>query len=119
MVYIKKLLYKKIKKTSFNNKPQDVFDKKLITELVEKFPEQQIYPHGNYHKLFEFLGINKFFSFLIPEKYGGKVMYVEEMSNILTFSSVIFLSELKIVLLITLFGLISLIISKEVIFNKI
>ena len=75
----------KIKKTSFNNKPQDVFDKKLITELVEKFPEQQIYPHGNYHKLFEFLGINKFFSFLIPEKYGGKVMYVEEMSNILTY----------------------------------
>lgn len=75
----------KIKKTSFNNKPQDVFDKKLITELVEKFPEQQIYPHGNYHKLFEFLGINRFFSFLIPEKYGGKVMYVEEMSNILTY----------------------------------
>ena len=75
----------KIKKTSFNNKPRDVFDKKLITELVEKFPEQQIYPHGNYHKLFEFLGINKFFSFLIPEKYGGKVMYVEEMSNILTY----------------------------------
>jgi len=75
----------KIKKTSFNNKPHDVFDKKLITELVEKFPEQQIYPHGNYHKLFEFLGINRFFSFLIPEKYGGKVMYVEEMSNILTY----------------------------------
>ena len=75
----------KIKKTSFNNKPQDVFDKKLLTELVEKFPEQQIYPHGNYHKLFEFLGINRFFSFLIPEKYGGKVMYVEEMSNILTY----------------------------------
>ena len=33
---------------------KNVFDKKLITELVEKFPEQQIYPHGNYHKLFEF-----------------------------------------------------------------
>lgn len=75
----------KIKKTEFKNKPHDVFDKKLITELVEKFPEQQIYPHGNYHKLFEFLGINRFFSFLIPEKYGGKVMYVEEMSNILTY----------------------------------
>jgi hypothetical protein len=38
--------------------------------------------------------------------------------DIFTFSSVIFLSELKIVLLITLFGLISLIISNEVIFNK-
>ena len=37
---------------------------------------------------------------------------------IFIFSSVIFLSELKIVLFITLLGLISLIISKEVIFNK-
>ena len=36
-----------------------------------------------------------------------------------TLSSEIFLSELKIVLLIILFGLISLIISREVIFNKI
>jgi GTP-binding protein EngB required for normal cell division len=40
-------------------------------------------------------------------------------NDIFTFSSVIFLSELKIVLFITLFGLISLIISNEVIFNKI
>jgi hypothetical protein len=39
--------------------------------------------------------------------------------DIFTLSSDIFLSELKIVLLITLFGLISLIISEEVIFNKI
>ena len=38
--------------------------------------------------------------------------------EILILSSVIFLSELKIVLLITLFGLINLIISAEVIFNK-
>ena len=75
----------KIKKTEFKSKPQDVFEKGLITELVEKFPEQQIFPNGNYQRLFEFLGTNKFFSFLIPEKYGGKVMYVEEMSNILTY----------------------------------
>ena len=39
--------------------------------------------------------------------------------DILTLSSDIFLSELKIVLFITLLGLISLIISEEVIFNKI
>ena len=39
--------------------------------------------------------------------------------DIFTFSSVIFLSELKIVLFITLFGLINLIISKEVILSKI
>ena len=40
-------------------------------------------------------------------------------NDIFTYSSVIFISELKIVLFITLFGLISLIISNEVIFNKI
>tara|TARA_Y200000002_G_scaffold359082_1_gene343081 strand:- start:1 stop:366 length:366 start_codon:yes stop_codon:yes gene_type:complete len=39
--------------------------------------------------------------------------------DILTFSSDIFLSELKIILLLTLFGLISLIISDEVIFSNI
>jgi len=39
--------------------------------------------------------------------------------DIFILSSDIFLSELKIVLLITLFGLINLIISEEVIFNKI
>jgi hypothetical protein len=39
--------------------------------------------------------------------------------DILIFSSDIFLSELKIVLFITLLGLMSLIISEEVIFNKI
>ena len=39
--------------------------------------------------------------------------------EIFTFSSVIFLSEEKIVLLITLFGLINFIISEEVIFKRI
>ena len=39
--------------------------------------------------------------------------------DIFIFSSVILFSELKIVLFITLFGLINLIISEEVIFNKI
>ena len=39
--------------------------------------------------------------------------------DIFTFSSDIFFSELKIILLIMLFGLISFIISNEVIFNKI
>ena len=31
------------------------------------------------------MGTNKFFSFLIPEQYGGKKTSVEEMSNILTY----------------------------------
>ena len=40
-------------------------------------------------------------------------------NEILTFSSVILLSELKIVLFLTLFGLINFIISDEVIFKRI
>ncbi len=74
-----------VKQKKFNTKPATVFDKAKIDELLTKFPEQHIFPHGNYNALFEFLGKNKFFSFLIPEKYGGKKTSVEEMSDILTY----------------------------------
>ena len=74
-----------VKQKNFNTKPATVFDKAKIDELLTKFPEQHIFPNGNYNALFEFLGKNKFFSFLIPEKYGGKKTSVEEMSDILTY----------------------------------
>ena len=74
-----------VKPKKFDKKPQTVFDKQVIDELLIKFPEQHIFPNSNYNQLFTFLGANKFFSFLIPEKYGGKKTSVEEMSDILTY----------------------------------
>jgi acyl-CoA dehydrogenase len=74
-----------VKPKKFEKKPATVFDKQVIDELLIKFPEQHIFPNGNYKKLLNFLGANKFFSFLIPEKYGGKKTSVEEMSDILTY----------------------------------
>jgi len=74
-----------VKPKKFEKKPATVFDKQVIDELLIKFPEQHIFPNGNYKKLLIFLGANKFFSFLIPEKYGGKKTSVEEMSDILTY----------------------------------
>jgi len=74
-----------VKTKKFDKKPPNVFDKEVIDELLKKFPEQHIFPNSNYNELFSFLGANKFFSFLIPEKYGGKKTSVEEMSDILTY----------------------------------
>ena len=74
-----------VKQKKFNTKPATVFDKTKINELLTKFPEQHIFPDGNHEELLKFLGKNNFFSFLIPEKYGGKKTSVEEMSDILTY----------------------------------
>ena len=74
-----------VKPKKFDKKPPTVFNKQVIDELLTKFPEQHIFPNSNYNELFTFLGANKFFSFLIPEKYGGKKTSVEEMSDILTY----------------------------------
>lgn len=74
-----------VKFRKFDKTPPAIFDKKLIDELLIKFPQQHIFPNSNYNELFSFLGVNKFFSFLIPEKYDGKKTSVEELSNILTY----------------------------------
>jgi len=74
-----------VKPKKFSKKPPKVFNTELMNELLKKFPEQHIFPHGKYEELLKFLGTNKFFSFLIPEKYGGKKTSVEEMSEILTY----------------------------------
>ncbi len=75
-----------IKTHSFrNNKIIKKFSKDLLDELITKYPDQHIYPNGDYKSLFNFMGKNKLFSFLIPEKYDGKKISVVEMSNILTY----------------------------------
>lgn len=55
-----------------------------LNELFSSFDKTQIYPNNNNNKYIEYLAKNKFFSFLIDEKYGGIKLSVNEMSNILT-----------------------------------
>ena len=59
-----------------------IFDNKKVDELLDKYNSDNIYP--NNPEIWEYLGNNGFFSFIIPKEYGGNKMSVEEMSNILT-----------------------------------
>ena len=76
------------KKISNKNK----FPEKKINNLFEEFykysslaPENnRIYPNNDDNKWIKHLASNKFFSFLIDEKYGGIKLSVKELSNILT-----------------------------------
>lgn len=74
-----------VKPKTFQPLKQRLFEQKQLNELIEKHPSQHIYPNSDYESLFQFMGKNKFFSFLIPDQYGGKKTSVEEMSDILTY----------------------------------
>ena len=74
-----------VKPRTFDKPRANVFNMEKVDELIEKFPEQYVYPTDRHNELFEYLGKNGFFSFLIPEKYGGNKCSVEELSNILTY----------------------------------
>ena len=61
------------------------FEDKKILDLLKYFgSNQHIYPNGNYKKIFDYIGKNKFLSFIIPEKYGGTQLSVNELSSVLT-----------------------------------
>ena len=74
-----------VKMKNFKNIESNIFDKKKLDYLIEQFPDQFIYPTSNHEKLFEHMGKNGFFSFLIPKEYGGNKTSVRELSNILTY----------------------------------
>jgi len=67
-------------------KPQkpSTFDVKKVDELLDFFDDKDIKRSYIPQKTIDFLAKNKFFSFLISEKYGGHKMSTHEMSNILT-----------------------------------
>ena len=44
-----------------------VFDKKSNT-LLKKYRDEKVYPNSRYQEIFNHLGSNKFFSFIIDEK---------------------------------------------------
>ena len=64
---------------------QNKFPKEKIAELVKKYGDyQKIYPNAPYEEIFNYIGRNKFLSFIIQEKYGGTQLSVKELSSILT-----------------------------------
>ncbi len=64
----------------FNNK----ISEKKLTSLFDLYDLSRIYPNNNNNKYINYLAENKFFSFLIDEKYGGIKLSVNELSNVLT-----------------------------------
>lgn len=70
-------------------KYENKFPETLITDLFKKFnqskvEDRKVFPNSNNNKWINHLASNKFFSFLIDEKYGGYKLSVNEISNILT-----------------------------------
>lgn len=55
--------------------------------LLKKYTNQKIYPliNINDYNIFNDLGKEGFFSFLIPQKYNGNKLTVQQLSNILTY----------------------------------
>ena len=60
------------------------FDESRITHLLNTYGNKNVYPSNDKHQIFNVLGKNKFFSYLIPEEYGGIKLSVRELSNVLT-----------------------------------
>ena len=60
------------------------FDNNLIDQLTKNYKDDLVFPSNKTNEIFEFLGKNKFFSFIIKEKYDGLNLSVKETSSILT-----------------------------------
>ena len=65
-------------------KPKNKLPANMITELLDSFDNTPLYPNNNDNYWIQYLAKNKFFSFLIDEKYGGIKLSVNEMSEVLT-----------------------------------
>ena len=66
------------------NTPEYKFDRSKIKNIVNYVGDQKIYPNKDYRKIFDHIGKNQFFSFVIPEKYGGLNLSTRETSEIIT-----------------------------------
>jgi len=60
------------------------FDESKIDLLLNKYGDSTVYPSKDTNDILQFLGTNKFFSFLIDEKYQGNKLSTQELSNVLT-----------------------------------
>ncbi len=73
-------------KIDFLEKPKIInkFPQNKLNNLLNTFDNSQIFPNKNNNYWINFLAKEKYFSFLIDEKYGGIKLSVNELSNILT-----------------------------------
>lgn len=60
------------------------FPENKLNELLSSYDGSRVYPNDNSNYWIDYLAKNKYFSFLIDEKYGGIKLSVTELSNILT-----------------------------------
>ena len=61
------------------------FPQKKVTSLLEKYGNiESVFPNYAYKSIFNYIGSNRFFSFIIKKEYGGSELSVREMSSILT-----------------------------------
>ena len=61
------------------------FNKHEVNNLLEKYGNyQNLFPNNKYSEIINYLGKNKYFSFIIPQKYQGLKMSTQSLSNILT-----------------------------------
>jgi len=67
-------------KFNYKNK----FSNRTLEYLLKNFDNSVIYPNNNQNKWINHLAKNKYFSFLIHEKYGGIKLSNNELSDILT-----------------------------------
>ena len=80
----KVILPKKCKTEHINIESDYKFPKKKLDDLFNTYDNSQIYPNDNNNLWINYLATNKFFSFLIDEKYGGIKLSTNEISDILT-----------------------------------
>ena len=52
--------------------------------LLSKYGNEVVYPNIKSNEILNHLSINKFFSYIIDEKYGGTKLSVQELSSLLT-----------------------------------
>ena len=60
------------------------FPESTLNNLLSEFDNTKVYPNDNNNKWINRLAKDKFFSFLIDEKYGGIKLSVNELSDLLT-----------------------------------
>ena len=74
-------------KVDFKLKPhilEKKFPEEKLNDLISKYGNDIVFPSEKTTDIFNLLGKNKFFSFIIDEKYDGTNLSVNEMSDILT-----------------------------------
>ena len=74
----------KVKLPQLNKNKNENFDLSKIDELLNKYGDEVIYPNKKTNEIFDFIGKNKFLSFIIDEKYGGTKLSTKSSSEILT-----------------------------------